>query len=348
MNLSTKLCILLSFPLFFLSCNDDATSYSLQISNSDNSLKLGESLTATIKNPKEKVIDSVTYTLNGKLIASHKNNIPLSVELTNNKLGEHTLVATVYSEAKATDVSANFKLFNNKPPESYSFEIINTYPHDANAFTQGLEFYNGNLYESTGRNGQSTIRKVNLETGEVLQSSDLDIDYFGEGITALNNKLYQLTWQSKKGFVYDINSFEQLDTFSYNESKEGWGLCNDGSKLYKSDGTSKIWILNAETLAEEDYIQTVSHKTISKKLNELEWVNGKIYANNWQIDLISIINPKNGAIEGLVDFRSLRKQVPSATKEDVLNGIAYNKETGKLYVTGKNWDKLFEVKIIKK
>ena len=348
MNLSTKLYILLSFPLFFLSCNDDATSYSLQISNSDNSLKLGESLTATIKNPKEKVIDSVTYTLNGKSIASHKNNNPLSVALTNNKLGEHTLIATVYSEAKATDVNANFKLFNNKPPESYTFEIINTYPHDANAFTQGLEFYNGNLYESTGRNGQSTIRKVNLETGEVLQSSDLDIDYFGEGITALNDKLYQLTWQGKKGFVYDINTFEQLDSFSYNASKEGWGLCNDGSKLYKSDGTSKIWILNAETLAEEDYIQTVSHKTISKKLNELEWVNGKIYANNWQIDLISIINPKNGAIEGLVDFRSLRKQVSSATKEDVLNGIAYNKETGKLYVTGKNWDKLFEVKIIKK
>jgi glutaminyl-peptide cyclotransferase len=348
MNLSTKLYILLSFPLFFLSCNDDATSYSLQISNSDNSLKLGESLTATIKNPKEKVIDSVTYNLNSKSIASLKNNNPLSVALTNNKLGEHTLIATVYSEGKATDVSANFKLFNNKPPESYTFEIINTYPHDANAFTQGLEFYNGNLYESTGRNGQSTIRKVNLETGEVLQSSDLDIDYFGEGITALNDKLYQLTWQGKKGFVYDINTFEQLDSFSYNASKEGWGLCNDGTKLYKSDGTSKIWILNAETLAEEDYIQTVSHKTISKKLNELEWVNGKIYANNWQIDLISIINPKNGAIEGLVDFRSLRKQVSSATKEDVLNGIAYNKETGKLYVTGKNWDKLFEVKIIKK
>lgn len=348
MNLSTKLYILLSFPLFFLSCNDDATSYSLQISNSDNSLKLGESLTATIKNPKEKVIDSVTYNLNSKSIASLKNNNPLSVALTNNKLGEHTLIATVYSEGKATDVSANFKLFNNKPPESYTFEIINTYPHDANAFTQGLEFYNGNLYESTGRNGQSTIRKVNLETGEVLQSSDLDIDYFGEGITALNDKLYQLTWQGKKGFVYDINTFEQLDSFSYNASKEGWGLCNDGSRLYKSDGTSKIWILNAETLAEEDYIQTVSHKTISKKLNELEWVNGKIYANNWQIDLISIINPKNGAIEGLVDFRSLRKQVSSATKEDVLNGIAYNRETGKLYVTGKNWDKLFEVKIIKK
>lgn len=348
MNLSTKLYILLSFPLFFLSCNDDATSYSLQISNSDNSLKLGESLTATIKNPKEKVIDSVTYNLNSKSIASLKNNNPLSVALTNNKLGEHTLIATVYSEGKATDVSANFKLFNNKPPESYTFEIINTYPHDANAFTQGLEFYNGNLYESTGRNGQSTIRKVNLETGEVLQSSDLDIDYFGEGITALNDKLYQLTWQGKKGFVYDINTFEQLDSFSYNASKEGWGLCNDGTKLYKSDGTSKIWILNAETLAEEDYIQTVSHKTISKKLNELEWVNGKIYANNWQIDLISIINPKNGAIEGLVDFRSLRKQVSSATKEDVLNGIAYNRETGKLYVTGKNWDKLFEVKIIKK
>jgi glutaminyl-peptide cyclotransferase len=348
MNLSTKLCILLSFPLFLLSCNDDSANYSLQISNADNSLKLGETLNVTFQNPNDKVVDSVIYILNGKTLAANANTNPLSVTLTNEKLGEQILNAKIYSEGRLEEVLANFKLFNDKAPESYTFEIINTYPHDANAFTQGLEFYDGNLYESTGRNGQSSIRKVNLETGEVLQSSDLDIDYFGEGITALNNKLYQLTWQGKKGFVYDINTFEQLDTFSYNESKEGWGLCNDGSKLYKSDGTSKIWILNAETLAEEDFIQTVSHKTISKKLNELEWVNGKIYANNWQIDLVSIINPKNGAIEGLVDFRSLRKQVSTATKEDVLNGIAYNTANGKLYVTGKNWDKLFEVKIVKK
>ena len=152
-----------------------------------------------------------------------------------------------------------------------------------------------------------------------------------------------------------MNTFKELNTFSYDNSKEGWGLCNDGTTLYKSDGTSKIWTLNASTQAEQEYIQTVSNKTITKKLNELEWVNGKIYANNWQIDVVSIINPKNGAIEGLVDFRSLRNEVSTGQEKDangkyrdVLNGIAYNAENDTFFITGKNWDKLFEVKIVAK
>ncbi len=351
---SNKLFLLLAIPLFLESCSDKSANFSLKISNSDKSLQLGDALKATVNNKKDKIIDSIVYSLQDKTLTSSKDGV-LNTSLKTQKLGEHTLRAAIYSEGSKETVEESFKLYNNTPPQTYSYEIVNTYPHDPKAFTQGLEFHNGILYESTGRYGESGIRKVAYKTGEVLQTADLDQSYFGEGITVLNNKLYQLTWKGKKGFVYDLESFKELESFSYNSSEQGWGLCNDGKQLYKSDGTSKIWMLNAETLAEEDFIQTVSHKTISKKLNELEWANGKIYANNWQVDVVSIINPENGAIEGLVDFRNLRKSIKEGTvKEsdgtyrDVLNGIAYNTDTNTFFVTGKNWNKLCEVNIIKK
>jgi len=187
-----------------------------------------------------------------------------------------------------------------------------------------------------------------LKTGEVLKKTKLSDNYFGEGLSILNNKIYQLTWRSGDGLIYDVKTFERLKVFNYNQSKEGWGLCNDGEKFYKSDGTPKIWILDAETLEEKSFIQPVTNKTSLTKLNELEWVEGKIYANTWQRDGIVIIDPKTGAVEGLIDFRGLRDKVTNHPKLDVLNGIAYNPNTKKLYVTGKNWDKLFEVEIIEK
>jgi len=186
----------------------------------------------------------------------------------------------------------------------------------------------------------------------VLQQVKLKDIYFGEGISILNDKIYQLTWQSGEGIIYNVNNLKKLKTFSYSDSKEGWGLCNDGKKLYKSDGTEKIWILNPETLEEESYFQPVTHTSLSTKFNELEWVEGKIYANTWQKDGIAIINPESGAIEGIIDMRGLRDQLSNSKnligQENVLNGIAYNKTTKKLYVTGKNWDKLFEIKIKEK
>ncbi|HET8753819.1 MAG TPA: glutaminyl-peptide cyclotransferase, partial [Salinimicrobium sp.] len=220
------------------------------------------------------------------------------------------------------------------------------------AYTQGLEFYRDTLYESTGQYGESTLRKLNFETGEVLMSQELEDSYFAEGLSILNDKIYQLTWKEDVGFIYDVNTFEKIGSFSYYQSEEGWGLTNDGEKFYKSDGSEKIWILNGETLAEEGYIQTVTHSSISTKLNELEWVEGKIYANTYQKDGVAIINPENGAIEGVIDFHGLRDNLGNEAEldpvNDVLNGIAYNPNTKKLYVTGKDWDKLFEVEIVKK
>ncbi|MBT8319548.1 MAG: glutaminyl-peptide cyclotransferase, partial [Gramella sp.] len=215
-------------------------------------------------------------------------------------------------------------------------------------YTQGLEFHGDTLYESIGQYGESKLRKINLETGKVLKEIKLDDQYFAEGITILGDRLFQLTWQEGEGFIYNLNTFEKTGTFGYNQSEEGWGLCNNGEKIFKSDGTEKIWILDPETLAERSFIQPTTHKSVSTKFNELEWVNGKIYANTYQKDGVAIINPDNGAIEGLINFSDLRNQVTQHNKLDVLNGIAYNPETDKLYVTGKNWDKIFEVKIMKK
>src|SRR5699024_3294544 len=168
------------------------------------------------------------------------------------------------------------------------------------------------------------------------------------GITILNGKIYQLTWREGVGFVYDLHSFKKLKTFQYHKSKEGWGLCNDGKVLYKSDGTNKIWILNPKTLEEERYIEPVTEHVLANKVNELEWVNGKIYANTWQKDGVLIINPHTGAVEGVIDFRGLKNKLNQPEKAEVFNGIAYNEKTGKIYVTGKNWDKIFEVEIIKR
>ena len=160
--------------------------------------------------------------------------------------------------------------------------------------------------------------------------------------------MYQLTWQKGIGFVYSVNTFEKLDSFKYGNSKEGWGLCNDDDILYKSDGTEKIWMLNPETLVEEDYIQVCTNKGKIVGINEMEWIEGKIYANRYQKNGVAIINPKNGAVEGVIDFTPLKNKVKQHQGLDVLNGIAYNPKTKTIFVTGKRWDKLFEVEIVEK
>ena len=230
----------------------------------------------------------------------------------------------------------------------YSYEIVNTFPHDKKAFTQGLEFHNDTLYETTGKKGRSSLRKIDYKSGEILQQVNLENTFFGEGLTILNDKIYHLTWQSGTGFVYNLSDLKKVDSFKYGSSKEGWGLCNDGKKLFKSDGTEKIWFLNPETLVEEGYIQTVTNKSVFNKANELEYVDGKIYANVWQKESMMIINATSGAIEGVINFGGLKDKVTKHDQLDVLNGVAYHPGRKTFFVTGKNWDKLFEVTLVKK
>lgn len=316
-------------------------NFSISTNAQKNAIANNETLTLSINNLKNLVIDSVAYKM---------NTLPVSetVDLSSTKLGKQTIEAAVYYEGKSQTVSTNIIVLNNSAPKVYGFKIINEYPHDITSYTQGLEFKNGFLYESTGQRGKSKLRQINYKTGEVIKNIDLAKDYFGEGLTILNGNLYQLTWQSGTGFVYDLETLDKKSNFKYGKSKEGWGLCNDGELIYKSDGTENIWRLDSNTLIEKDFIQAYTNKGKISNINELEWINGKIYANRYQKNGVAIINPENGAIEGVIDFSSLKDKVKQHPTLDVLNGIAYNPDTKTIFVTGKHWDKLFEVEIVDK
>ncbi len=344
--------LLFILNLLFISCGSNSgkrtSEFSLEIVGSKKEFLLGEILEIRFKNPNNHEVDSVRYFYGDQRLKSSAENFNLSLPLKEQKQGNQNIRAMVYYNGATDTLMVPVKIFNNTAPVVYTYNIIATFPHDIKAYTQGLEFYRDTLYESTGQYGSSTLRKTNFETGEVLMQVPLAEKYFGEGLSILNDKIYQLTWNESEGLIYDAKTLQREGTFKYNQSKEGWGLCNDGSQFYKSDGTEKIWILNGKTLAEESFIQPTTHRTISTQLNELEWVEGKIYANTYQKDGVAIINPSNGAIEGLINFQGLRDRVTQHPQLDVLNGIAYNSNTGKLYVTGKNWDKLFEVEIIRR
>jgi len=346
-----KLLLLFILNLLFISCGSNSdknkNDFSLSFVSSKAEFTLGETIKISVQNPKNKKIDSTSFYFERELLGT-TNKPELEIPLNFEKLGNQEIKAVVFSEGNIDSLKIDIKIYNDKAPEIYTYNIINTYPHDISAYTQGLEFFNDTLYESTGQYGSSSLRKTNFETGEILKKVELADQYFAEGISILNGNIYQLTWKEGEGFIYALNTLEKTGTFNYNKSKQGWGICNNGKQFYKSDGTEKIWILNAETLAEESFIQPTTNRSISTQLNELEWVEGKIYANTYQKDGVAIINPKNGAIEGIISFKGLRAKVSQHPELDVLNGIAYNSKTKKLYVTGKNWDKLFEVEIVKK
>jgi len=229
----------------------------------------------------------------------------------------------------------------------YGYQVVHAYPHDPNAFTQGLEYRAGFLYEGTGLKGHSSLRKVQLETGKVLQKIDLDPEYFGEGITVLNQKIIELTWQSETGFVYDQSSFRKERTFSY--LGEGWGLANDGQNIYMSDGSPQIRVWDPVTLKEKRRILVVDRGQPVLNLNELEIVRGELYANIWQKDVIARISPADGRVLGWIDLTGiLSAEDRSRQQVDVLNGIAYDVLGNRLFVTGKLWPKLFEIKLVPK
>jgi glutaminyl-peptide cyclotransferase len=228
----------------------------------------------------------------------------------------------------------------------YGYDIVHTYPHDTSAFTEGLFYLNGFLYESTGLERHSSIRKVRLETGKVLQQYDVPSQYFGEGIVNWQNHLISLTWKSHVGFVYDLKSFRVQKQFHY--EGEGWALTQDGTQILMSDGTSEIRLLNPETLLPTGRIEVTLDGRPVNNLNELEWVKGEIYANVWQTNWILRIDPHDGHVVGVINMDGLL--APSDIvkgQTDVLNGIAYDAKGDRLFVTGKNWPKLFEIRLRK-
>jgi glutamine cyclotransferase len=227
----------------------------------------------------------------------------------------------------------------------HAFKVVRSYPHDRQAFTQGLEFVDGALYESTGLNGRSGIRKVNLETGVVLQVQPLDAAYFGEGITVWKNRIVQLTWQSGLGFVYDRQTFQQQRTFRY--TGEGWGLTHDGTRLLMSDGTAALRFIDPETLRQVGSLTVKDGGRSVDKLNELEFVKGEIYANVWQSERVAVISPSTGRVTAWIDLQGLLDPRERAGV-DVLNGIAYDAKGDRLFVTGKLWPRIFEIQVVRR
>nr|WP_198999533.1 glutaminyl-peptide cyclotransferase [Flavobacterium sp. ASV13] len=304
-----------------------------------------ESVSIAILNPNSKEIDSVAYFINDKRVGTTKGAEKFKFELKDQKLGYQYLKAVVHFGSDSSNATKRIELVSNIEPKLLKYKVVNTYPHDKKSFTEGLEFHNDTLYESTGQEGASYLRKYDYKTGKIFKQIDLDKKYFGEGITFINGKLFQLTWQNKTGFIYDAKTLKLEKTFTYDKDIEGWGMTNDGKYIYQTDKTEKIWKMNPATQKMIDYINVYSGTSKIKAINELEWINGKIYTNVWFKDAIAVVNPTSGAVEGILNMADLRKSMNDITSDDVLNGIAYNPKTKTIFVTGKNWSKMFEITV---
>ncbi|NVK09266.1 MAG: glutaminyl-peptide cyclotransferase [Tenacibaculum sp.] len=332
--------------LLITSCSE--TNYKFKLDTTKKTT-LGKKAAIKFEQLKGEQIDSVQLYVNNKRVNTNETSV--TINTADFGVGKHAVTALAFYPNKSKKLNNSIEVLAKEAPAVYSYKIANIYPHDKGAYTQGLEYKNGYLYESTGRNGESTLRKVELETGKVLQKTDLDKKYFGEGMTIFNNKIYWLTWHARKGFIYDFETFKQLGSFNYTNSNQGWGLTHNGSELIKTDGSNKVWFLDANTQEEKRSVQVYTNKYPVDNLNEIELINGKIYANKWQQNSIVIINPETGVVEGVANLNGLRdivaKDQTLEPQDDVLNGIAYDAENNRLFVTGKHWGKLFEIELIK-
>jgi glutamine cyclotransferase len=229
-------------------------------------------------------------------------------------------------------------------PARYTFERVQTLPHDPDAFTEGLLYDDGKFYESTGLNGRSNLREVDPNSGRVLREVDLPDQYFGEGLARLDGKFYQLTWQTHVGFIYDAATLKRIGDFSF--TGEGWGLTTDGTSLVMSDGTDRIRFLDPKTFAVRRWLPVRYQGKPVASINELEWVNGKILANVWKTDFIIRIDPATGGVDGVIDLTALFPRAQRPRTADVLNGIAYDAESDRLFVTGKLWPSVYQIRLV--
>ncbi len=308
-------------------------------------LKAGETINVKLSLP-DALVDSVQYFIDSVKVASLKDTTSLSLKTQNLPLGSRLITAKIFAKGISNDIATNIILTSAITPVNLSYKIVNTFKHDTASYTEGLEYHNGFLYESDGEYGASSLRKTTL-AGKVVQKITLDKKYFGEGITLIGNKIIQLTYKEGIGFEYDKTTFKLLKTFPYNHTLEGWGLAFDGKIIYNTDGSNKIYKLNPSTYQSTGFIEVYDDKGPVTQLNELEWVDGKLYANIYTSDLIAIINPNTGEVEAYINLITLPKGEIEDENNHVLNGIAYDAKTKRLFVTGKKWPKLFEIEISK-
>ncbi len=334
--------------VLFISCNGDKTqtSNSIYFTSPETGaiIKSGEELHLKLHFADE-TIDSVQYLIDTLQIGTKKDTAQLNFSTANIPLGSRLITAKIYRNGVVEEATSNIILVSATKPASYSYKIINTYPHSTTSYVEGLEFHDGVFYESAGDYGNSSLRKVSLD-GKVLQQKDIDKQYFAEGMTVIGDKIIQLTYREKVGFEYDKATFKLLKTFPYNHAAEGWGLTFDGETIYNTDGSNTIYKLDKNTYLPKGTIEVYDDKGPVTQLNELEWVNGKLYANIYTSELIAIINPQTGAVEAYINMMGLPHGELEDPQQDVLNGIAYDKAGKRLFVTGKRWDKLFQIEVV--
>ncbi|WP_163715415.1 glutaminyl-peptide cyclotransferase [Mangrovibacterium lignilyticum] len=312
-------------------------------------LALGDTVQVAIKvDPKNGELAKAELYFDNQLLTTSENEEFSYPALPLNSLGKHQLKVIATKTDGVEGISfRTYEVVSNSTPELYSYEIVHTYPHNTEHFTQGLEVHENKFYESTGQNGKSGIYLFNLQNGDVLKEYKMEEKYFGEGITIVNDKIYQLTYKAQKGFVYDLNSFARVDSFTYT-TPEGWGLTHDGEYLIKTDGSEFLDFLDPETFSVLKRIAVYDNNGAVTNLNELEYYDGYVYANIWQTNFAVKIDPVTGKVAAKIDFSGLMSVMYNPAKPiDVLNGIAFNKANGKMYVTGKLWPSLFEVKLVK-
>jgi glutaminyl-peptide cyclotransferase len=287
-------------------------------------------------------IDSILVSIGNEDSIFYETNF--SISLPNRKVGAWKLKTTAFFAGKSETHYPKVIVLPENAPEELTYEVVNSYPHDTDDYTQGLLINDGFLYESTGQKGESALKKKNLNSGETLQAVNLSDDLFGEGLALLNDEFYQLTWKARKGFVYNIQ-MEQIRTFTY--QTEGWGLTNYGNQLLMTSGDEKILFIEPLSFTVSDEIEVYDNNEKIDSLNEMEVIDGLIYANVWLKDYIVVIDPETGEVLKNIDFSGLLSK-DEKDDVDVLNGIAYDKVTNRIFVTGKYWPKLFEVKLIPK
>jgi glutamine cyclotransferase len=349
-----KFKILLAGVLMFCGCDEHKQDNSITISpEAGTSYKTGDAIVVKAHYPAGSKPDSIVYLVDSVRVGSKKDSTALSLKTDSMPLGPRVLTAKVYQGGKNQDVSTNVVLLPAKAPAEYTYKVIKTYPHDTACYTEGLLYHDGYIYESGGgyldppagqnKDGQSSLRKVDLVTGKVLQKTMIDPKVFAEGIAIVGDKIIQLTYLEKIGYVYDKNTFKLLSTFTNNVGIEGWGMCFDGKKLYMDDKTNRVFFLDRDTYRQTGYIDVYDDKGAVNEINELEYIDGKLYANIWKTNNIIVIDPKTGAVLEKIDLTSLYPEDIRIPNADILNGIAYDAATKRIFITGKKWPHLYQV-----
>ena len=339
---------------FISSCSKKSTTYRSFLSPMIGlNIPSGNEFEVRVLFGKENKVDSVVYLIDSTQMVAKTDTSAIKLKTAGLKLGAHLLTAKIFGEGKSEELTSNINVLAAHPPVEYTYKVIKTLPHDTSSYVEGLEYHDGFFYESAGDYGHSSLRKVAPSTGKILQKQELDKQYFGEGITVIGDKIIQLTYKEKVGFVYDKATFKKLAEFPYTHGRqEGWGLYFDGQKVLNTDGSNTIYFLDKNTYQKTGSIDVYDNTGAIQNLNELEVIDGKIYANVYTTNDIVIINPETGAVEGKINLLGLLPidyfTDDNAKANNVLNGIAYDKAGKRLFVTGKKWPHIFEIELIRK